>query len=260
MTGRPVVVVQDDPALAMSETERAALFFDGIRSACLVPLTIQGRSLGLITVGEARRSEREPFDREKVDLLRTIAAQLAVAVDNAHHYSQVEVQARSDSLTGALNHKHLLDELERAVDKGRQAEQPVSLIMLDIDFFKRYNDAHGHVMGDEVLRLAVQAIRAHLKKTDIVGRWGGEEFGIILPGAAPEQAHGVARRVAKTLAELPLLDQQGQTLPKPTLSQGVATYPDHADDVNHLVRSADRALYKAKGQGRDQIVIASRAD
>ena len=259
-TGQVVVVVQDDPNLAMSEAERAALFFDGIKSACLVPLMSQGRRLGLISIGEARGSEREPFGREKADLLRTIAAQLAVVVDNAHNFSLVEDTARRDSLTGALNHKHLLNEIQNALERGRQAEKPVSLIMLDIDFFKRYNDAYGHVMGDEVLRLAVQAIRAHLKRTDVVGRWGGEEFGIVLPGATPEQAQGVAKRIAETLEGLPLEDQQGRALPKPTLSQGIATFPDHADDVEHLVEAADKAMYRAKDGGRDQIAFAVKGE
>ena len=130
---------------------------------------------------------------------------------------------------------------------------PLSLIMLDIDYFKLYNDTYGHIIGDQVLRLTVQAIQSHIKKTDTIGRWGGEEFGVILPNATTVQANMVANRIRQTLAELPLFDVESQTIPKPTISQGIATMPDHTSDVDELVIIADRALYMAKDKGRDQV-------
>jgi diguanylate cyclase (GGDEF)-like protein len=128
--------------------------------------------------------------------------------------------------------------------------------MLDIDYFKQYNDRHGHVIGDEVLRLLVKAIQAHVKKTDIVGRWGGEEFSIGLPGATTDQAYMVAKRVRETLAAVDLRDKNGQPIPNPTVSQGIATFPNHAQNTDQLVDVADIALYQAKHLGRDQVVIA----
>jgi diguanylate cyclase (GGDEF)-like protein len=127
--------------------------------------------------------------------------------------------------------------------------------MLDIDHFKLYNDTYGHIVGDEVLRLTVQAIRSHIKKTDTVGRWGGEEFGIVLPNATITQANFVANRIRRTLSELPLFDVKGQTVPKPTISQGIANLPDHTSDADKLVIIADRALYRAKDRGRDQVAV-----
>ncbi len=127
--------------------------------------------------------------------------------------------------------------------------------MLDIDHFKLYNDTYGHVIGDQVLILTVQAIQSHIKKTDTVGRWGGEEFGVILPKTTLSQAKIVADRIRHTLSELPLFNVEGKTIPKPTISQGIATLPDHTLDVDELVIIADRALYQAKNKGRDQIAI-----
>jgi diguanylate cyclase (GGDEF)-like protein len=168
----------------------------------------------------------------------------------------VKEQARRDSLTGAYNHGHLLYMLNEEVIRGREQGSPVSLIMLDIDYFKQYNDRHGHVIGDEVLRLLVKAIQEHVKKTDIVGRWGGEEFSIGLPGATTDQAYLVAKRVRETLAVVDLRDKNGQSIPNPTVSQGIATFPKHAHNTDQLVDVADIALYQAKHLGRDQVVIA----
>jgi len=134
---------------------------------------------------------------------------------------------------------------------------PISLIMLDIDHFKIYNDTYGHTIGDEVLRLTVQAIKSHIKKTDTVGRWGGEEFGIVLLNATITQANMVANRIRRTLSELPLFDVEGQTIPKPTISQGIATIPDHTTGADELVIIADRALYRAKARGRDQVAVGT---
>ncbi len=127
--------------------------------------------------------------------------------------------------------------------------------MLDIDYFKLYNDTYGHVIGDQVLILTVQAIQSHIKKTDTVGRWGGEEFGVILPNTTLPQAKLVADRIRHTLSELPLFDVEGKTIPKPTISQGIAILLDHTSNADELVIIADRALYRAKNKGRDQIAI-----
>ena len=124
-----------------------------------------------------------------------------------------------------------------------------------VDHFKLYNDTYGHIIGDQVLRLTVQAMESHIKTTDTIGRWGGEEFGIVLPNATTTQANMVANRIRRTLSELPLFNVEGKTIPKPTISQGIATIPEHTSDVDELVVIADRALYRAKARGRDQVAV-----
>ncbi len=188
-------------------------------------------------------------------LMEQIGQQAALAIQNARLYEEADKQAKLDSLTGVSNHKHFIEMLYQETDKALTAMMPISMIMLDIDYFKIYNDTYGHIVGDEVLRLTVQAIRSHIKKTDIVGRWGGEEFGIVLPNATITQANMVANRIRRTLSELPLFNIEGQTVPKPTISQGIATIPDHTTNADDLVVVADRALYRAKERGRDQVAV-----
>ncbi len=218
-----------------------------------VPMMAGDQLMGIIAVASY---EINAFDEEDQALLMNVANQAAIAVDNARHHASVEEQAHRDSLTGVYNHGYFLECLEDEINQSNIEENPLSLIMLDIDLFKEYNDHYGHVIGDEVLRLTVQAIRTHIKTTDIVGRWGGEEFGVILTGATTDQALQVAERIRQTLVELPLKSETGLPLEKPTVSQGIATFPDHCLSSAQLVICADQALYQAKAAGRDQVRIA----
>jgi diguanylate cyclase (GGDEF)-like protein len=218
-----------------------------------VPLLMNDEFSGVLVVASYKP---HAFDDGDVDLLTDIAGQVALALDNARHHSQVEDQAHRDSLTGVLNHGYLLERLEREISCARAAGCPLSLIMLDIDYFKDYNDTYGHVMGDQVLRLTVQAIEAHVKRADAVGRWGGEEFGVILHEATSQQARSVADRIRETLVAMPMPGIGGEWIPNPTVSQGIATFPDQARSAQQLVDIADAMLYEAKNQGRDQVRVA----
>ncbi len=222
------------------------------RSWLGVPMLADEELIGLLAV-----TSYEPHMFNETDqlLIEQISQQAVLSIQNARHYQEVTKQARLDSLTGVSNHNHFIETLYQEREKAITNMTPLSLIMLDIDHFKVYNDTYGHMIGDQVLRLTVQAIRSHIKKTDTVGRWGGEEFGIVLPNATVTQANMVANRIRRTLSELPLFDVEGQTIPKPTISQGIATIPDHTTDADELVVIADRALYRAKERGRDQVAV-----
>ena len=224
------------------------------RSWLGVPLLSDDELIGLLAVTSYAPNA---FDESDQLLMEQISQQAVLSIQNARHYEEANKQAKLDSLTGVSNHKHLIEILYEDTDKALAAMMPISLIMLDIDHFKIYNDTYGHMIGDEVLRLTVQAIKSHIKKTDTVGRWGGEEFGIVLPNATITQANMVANRIRRTLSELPLSDVEGQTLPKPTISQGIGTIPDHTTSADELVIIADRALYRAKARGRDQVAVGT---
>jgi diguanylate cyclase (GGDEF)-like protein len=129
----------------------------------------------------------------------------------------------------------------------------LSLIMLDIDYFKRFNDMYGHLVGDRILKTLCTAIKHHIKQSDAVGRWGGEEFVISLPGASGIDAFRVAERIGQTMAMLQLEDREQNPIPVPTVSQGVAVYPREADEIYRLIDLADTRLYVAKERGRNQI-------
>ena len=218
-----------------------------------VPMMQGDQILGLLAIASYKANA---FNQEDRSMLSNLAVQAALAIDNARHHAEVEEQARRDSLTGAYNHGYLLRRLGEEVELAKQANTPVSLIMMDIDNFKQYNDTYGHIVGDEVLCLLVQAILAHVKKLDIVGRWGGEEFAVALPGTSSQQALVVAERIRSTLASMELNDRAGNPIPKPTVSQGIATFPQDVEEAMELVDVADQALYIAKKRGRDQIMAA----
>jgi diguanylate cyclase (GGDEF)-like protein len=219
-----------------------------------VPMMQGDQILGMLAIASYKANA---FNQEDRDMLSNVAVQAALAIDNARHHAEVEEQARRDSLTGAYNHGYLLQRLSEEVDLARLNRMPLSLIMMDIDYFKAYNDTYGHIVGDDVLCLVVKAIKSHIKNTDLVGRWGGEEFAVALPGAATSQALIVAERIRSTLAEMHLTDRDGNPINKPTMSQGIATFPQDVKDAIELVDLADQTLYIAKQRGRDQIMVAA---
>ncbi len=214
------------------------------------PMEAGGHTLGIVAVASYRLNAFHPDDLE---LLESIAQQAALALDNAYHHAEVEEQSRRDSLTGVYNHGYFLLALEEQARQMQAENRPLALIMLDIDFFKSYNDTYGHLVGDQVLIHFSDIIRRHLKATDLVGRWGGEEFAISLPGANGAQAYRVAQRISETLRALQLQDRDGNIIPAPTASQGIALFPYEADEIYTLVDLADQRLYLAKTRGRDQI-------
>lgn len=193
------------------------------------------------------------FDRGDVELLFTIAQRAALALDNAHHHTIAEEQARLDSLTHVYNHGYFLKLLNQQAQECLENHQPLSLIMLDIDFFKQYNDTYGHIVGDEVLVNLCKTIKMHIKSTDAVGRWGGEEFAIFLPNTNGLQATQIAQRIRESLAAHKIQTNERANLPIPTISMGIAVFPTETDQTTKLIDLADNRLYKAKERGRDQI-------
>ncbi len=195
------------------------------------------------------------FDLADLELLSHLAQHVTLALENTARHAQVEQQAQLDSLTGVYNHGYFLKLFAEQAKKASQENIPLSLIMLDIDFFKQYNDTYGHLVGDRILNSLCTAIKSHIKHGDAVGRWGGEEFIISLPNTTLEQATQVARRISQTMALLRVEDRLQRTVPVPTVSQGIAVFPSEADEIYGLIDLADKRLYTAKERGRNQIEI-----
>jgi diguanylate cyclase (GGDEF)-like protein len=193
------------------------------------------------------------FDRADFELLSSLGQHVTLALDNTIQHAQVEQQARLDSLTGVYNHGYFLKQLAERAKETNESNTLLSLIMLDIDFFKQYNDTYGHLVGDRILEALCTAVKRNIKQNDAVGRWGGEEFVISLPGADGVQALQIAKRISQTLGNLRVEDLEHKTVPIPTISQGIAIYPNEANEIYHLVDIADRRLYTAKERGRNQI-------
>lgn len=158
--------------------------------------------------------------------------------------------AQLDSLTGAYTRGFAMEVMQRALIKARADDRNFAVLMLDLDHFKRINDAHGHARGDLVLQQTTRAVQSTLRSGDVVGRFGGEEFVVLLPGADVEQAMGAAERcrLAVESMEIP-----GAPYLSVTASVGVAAFPDHGDDLDTLLRASDAAMYAAKARGRNRV-------
>lgn len=193
------------------------------------------------------------FDRSDMELLSTIAQRAALALDNTYQHALVEEQAQLDSLTRVYNHGYFIQALSEQAETCLAQNQPLSLIMLDIDHFKQYNDTFGHLIGDEILINLCDIIRGHIKHTDAVGRWGGEEFTVALPNTNGAQAMQVAERIRGTMASLKVRNDSHITIPVPTISMGIAMFPIETDKIIKLIDLADKRLYTAKERGRNQI-------
>ena len=214
-----------------------------------VPMTASNVN-GIIALASYRSNA---FDQADLELLSNLAQHITLALENSIRHAQVEEQARLDSMTGVYNHGYYLKRLTEQAENALAANTPLSLIMLDIDYFKQYNDTYGHLVGDKILNALCTAIKHNIKQADAVGRWGGEEFVISLPGATGEQAMQVAQRVSETMMALRVEDRDQRTVPVPTVSQGIALFPHEADEIYRLIDLADRRLYIAKERGRNQI-------
>jgi|GEM_PF-1759689 len=164
--------------------------------------------------------------------------------------------AQFDSLTGAYTRGFAMELMQRALLKARGDAKPLALLMLDLDHFKRINDAHGHARGDLVLKQTTQAMQSTLRAGDIVGRFGGEEFVVLLPGADLKQAMGAAERCRAAVEAMRIPDAPYVCI---AASVGVAAFPDHGDDLDRLLKASDRAMYTAKANGRNRIEAARQA-
>jgi len=214
------------------------------------PIYNEENIIGVIAVASHQKNSFEVLDLE---LLENLAQQASTTLHNARHHAEVEAQTHLDSLTGVCTHGYFLEMLQLEADRAVQGKTALSLIMLDIDYFKQYNDSFGHLVGDQVLTTLITAIHGHIKNSDYIGRWGGEEFAILLPNASGSQANLVAERISETINKLTVVDREGRKITLPTISQGIAMFPDEADEIFKLIDIADQRLYVAKERGRNQI-------
>ncbi len=215
----------------------------------VVPLVAGGRSLGALEV-----TLGAPLGVDDVKVLELLAAGAAVALQNAHLYQETQRLATTDPLTGLSNYRHFHELLKLEVQRARRMEYAVGLLMMDLDHFKLINDRHGHPAGDQALREIADVLRKRLRRTDVIGRIGGEEFAAILPGDGPEEVAIVAEKLRKAVEDLPPvrggMDIQQTSI---TLSVGGASLGPDVLDAQSLMSCADRALYEAKRSGRNQV-------
>ena len=241
--------------LASTEGDRdewLAALLPGARNLVLVPLSAEGRTMGVLVVEHALRSGSR-IERRVVGALERFAAHGGLALRNAWLLLQLRRTADTDGLTGIANRRIFDETIIREIARAVRSGEELSLVMRDIDHFKRLNDTYGHQVGDDVLRRVAQAIADATRTYDVAARYGGEEFAIVLP----RTPYGDAALVAERLRHAAV---QAGADPAVTLSAGVATYPRDALDAEGLLARADEALYASKRGGRDRLTVAGETE
>ena len=205
---------------------------------------IQGE-LMIERLGEAAR-----FTTEEFDLVKLFAAHVSIALRNAAAHRAVELRAETDPLTGLWNHGALTERIERFVE----ARQRFSVLMVDLDFFKHYNDHLGHQAGNEMLKVVADVLRGSCRETDLVYRFGGDEFAVLLPTTGLSGARIVAEKIH---AAIGTITRERRSPVDVACSVGIAVYPKDGHDGTSVILAADRACYAAKRAGRDRIATAA---
>jgi diguanylate cyclase (GGDEF)-like protein len=170
-------------------------------------------------------------------------------------FVKAEKEAITDPLTELYNYRYFLLQLNREVSRAQRHKSVFSLIMIDIDFFKNYNDAYGHQTGDLILRRIAQAMLENTRNSDMVCRYGGEEFCIICPELSKEDAKKTAEKLRQIVQALELPKIKSVPTENLTISSGIASFPDDGSNAYQLIQNADKALYKAKESGRNQVCV-----
>lgn len=223
------------------------------RAAIGLPLLFQNRTLGVIIVGRSRGG----FTQDELRLLFIIANEAALYVQNLRLYEEVATLAIRDGSTGLYNHRHFFVEIDRLLTECKNRSVRLTLLMIDIDNFKLFNDRYGHLTGDLILREVARLIQENVKPDHLVARYGGEEFAVLMPGVEAAQALEIAERIRRRVQEHPFATPDERQA-RVTISIGLATYPDHllgtANAVTDLIAAADEQLVAhAKKNGRNRV-------
>jgi diguanylate cyclase (GGDEF)-like protein len=243
---RRLLVDKVDPA---TDPWLAALL-PGARHLIVVPLNAEGHAIGVLVAEHSLRAGSR-IEHRVVAMVERFASHGALGLRNAWLLEQVRAMASTDGLTGIANRLTFNETLEREIARAARAGEDTSLVLMDIDHFKKLNDTLGHQTGDDVLRRVAGALKHAARVYDTPARYGGEEFGVILPRTSAAEAEDVANRMREAIAE------SGDD-PRVTVSAGVATFPLDAAGPEALVGAADEALYESKRGGRDRVTRSAR--
>jgi diguanylate cyclase (GGDEF)-like protein len=230
----------------------AVKLFEGSDSRLSIPLVSFGQILGVIGL---HSSNPDAFGETDLQSLESVADICATSIQNAHYVERVKQLAYLDGLTGIFNRRFFELRIMEEIERARRYGTGMAVVMVDIDQFKRLNDEFGHLLGDEVLRQVSSVFHQQLRKIDVVCRYGGEEFGILLSQTTSEHAISVAEKLRKTIEQW-----RFPGVPRTvTVSAGVAAFPDHGTTRDALVRAADTGLYAAKQAGRNHVCVPNQA-
>lgn len=246
------VVEHGEPAL-IEDVDRDARFVSRaapatpIRAMVCVPLVVRGTPIGVMT---ATSRDSGAFDEASLDMLSFIAQTIALDIENV----RLAKVAVTDPLTSAYNREFLVERLPREMAAAGSQNTPLSIAMVDVDHFKRVNDRFGHDTGDRVLVVVAERLRSAIRASDMLVRYGGEEFLVLLPATDLDIATDIAERMRAKMQENPI--HAAEATVDMRVSIGVAAHAGPQDTADHFIRRADGALYSAKRQGRNRVVLA----
>jgi anti-anti-sigma factor len=220
------------------------------RSFLIAPLKVKGKVIGVINVADKKNGT---FNEDDLKFLSIVSQHGAIAIENVRLYEKTRKFAITDDLTKLFNRRYGLIRLEEEFNRAERYGRPLSLIMMDIDCFKNYNDTQGHIKGDIVLRRIAHLMKENTRRVDIITRYGGEEFLIILPETGLEGAKVIAEKIRKMVEEYPFEEEHRQPGGQLTISGGVATYQKNIKNMEEMIDRADLALYRAKQIGKNKI-------
>ena len=221
-----------------------------VRSFMCVPLVSKGKNIGVLMLNHA---EPNAFEPGLLPLMRVLASYLAIAIENAEMFGLVKSLSEKDSLTLLYNHGAFHEKLAIELERANRYVRPVAVIILDLDNFKEINDRYGHTTGDRVLTLVAGALGAHLRKTDIAARYGGDEFAVILPETDLTSAAVIAERISEGISSV-RLEIGGETVISFTASVGYASCAHDAPGRGEILETADRLMYESKRRGRGGVL------
>lgn len=249
--GKPVISDQKEARHGQENILKSPRF------TAFLPLKIQNKLIGLLVIVNYQETACEGQDEL---FWNSLSDQMATAIGNAQLYQNAKQHSITDGLTGLFNHRYFQQRLRSEESRSHRHHRPFSVIMLDIDHFKHYNDVCGHPTGDKALNIIAQLIKAEVRDIDILARYGGEEFAIVLSETDKTSAWKVAERIRKKIEDYKFPHGQVQPQKRLTVSIGVASYPEDADNRKDVVERADEALYMAKKAGRNQVFVSGQSE
>jgi diguanylate cyclase (GGDEF)-like protein len=250
VAGRVIATGQTQIVANVAQDPAYAEINPNARSEICVPLKAGQRVIGTLNVESARPTA---FGRADENLLTILAGQLTTALEKVRMSAEVQRLAITDGLTGLYNRRYFFTAAQYELERARRYQRPLSAIMLDLDHFKRINDTYGHASGDLVLKAVADYCRKNLRATDLLGRYGGEEFVVLLPETAQDGAQEVAERLCNGIAQLAIDTLHGVLAI--TASLGIAALDSASPDLDKLLDWADQALYAAKHNGRNRFAV-----
>ena len=232
------------------------LFYKGKKKniGSLICIPLKGRGGNILGTLNVHKQMKSGFSDEDQDLFAEVADQISAAVDKALSFRKMKDLSVTDELTGLYNRRYFFDYFEREMARAKRYEHPISIVIIDVDNFKNFNDVNGHLTGDEALKSVAKTLEDVLRKPDTLARLGGEEFIIALAETDKESAIVAVEKLRKAIEETAIKGEESQPGGRLTATFGVSSYPEDVEFATELIDCADRALYIGKARGRNLVV------